>query len=581
MSESVGGFADVVTSPERRRAYEAAGLWDGTTLAGRVSAHAAATPDARAVVDAAGRHTYGSLAGDAAAVATAMRSRGVAAGDVVSIQLPNRYETVVAAVAAQSVGAVINPLLPDYRQHELANVFRTAPPRMIFTPGEHRGFDHRGLVGAVVAASGAPAPAHVVVGDSPGPDALPFESLLGDGADPLEAGVASDVSELIFTSGTEARPKAIMHTERNANFSVRVAWDDLGVGPGDVVWMPSPLGHSTGFNYGLRFALYHGLPLVLQDRWSGSDAADLVAAERCSYTLAATTFLQDLVEEAGRRGVSLDSLRLFGCGGAPVPPRLVDAAGAAGVQVLRLYGSTEVLVATWNRPSSGERQRRETDGRPMSHVEISIVGDGDDDDHPVEVAVGEPGELLVRGPNTCAGYYADPDRTAATFLPGGWVRSGDVLVRGCARRRSPRDTASLDLLDGSAGEDNRDLSAPPLGTKDDHDDDFVTVVARKKEIIIRGGLNIAPREIEDLLGGFAEVERAAGVGLPDDRLGERMCACVVLRPGSSLTFDDMVARLRGAGLATYKLPERLEVLDALPATASGKIQKHELVRSLT
>jgi acyl-CoA synthetase (AMP-forming)/AMP-acid ligase II len=541
VSESVG-FADVVTSPDRRRSYEAAGLWDDTTLAGRVSAHAAASPDTLAVVDAAGRHSYGSLAGDAAAVATAMRSRGVAAGDVVSIQLPNRYETVVAAVAAQSVGAVINPLLPNYRQHELVNVFTTAPPRMILTPGEYRGFDHRGLVGAVVAASGAPAPVHVVGGDSPGPDAVAFESLLGDGSDSLDAGVASDVSELIFTSGTEARPKAIMHTERNANFSVRVAWDDLGVGPGDVVWMPSPLGHSTGFNYGLRFAMYHGLPLVLQDRWSGSDAADLVAAERCSYTLAATTFLQDLVEEAGRRGVPLDSLRLFGCGGAPVPPRLVDAAGSAGVQVLRLYGSTEVLVATWNRPSSGERQRRETDGRPMSHVEISIV---DDDDRPV--AAGQPGELLVRGPNTCVGYYADPSRTAATFLPDGWVRSGDVLVR----------------------------------TKDDRDDDYVTVVARKKEIIIRGGLNIAPREIEDLLGGFAEIERAAVVGLPDDRLGERMCACVVLRPGSSLSFDDMVERLRAAGLATYKLPERLEVLDTLPATASGKVQKHELVRKLT
>jgi acyl-CoA synthetase (AMP-forming)/AMP-acid ligase II len=544
VSESVGGFADVVTSPERRRAYESAGLWDGTTLAGQVSAHASATPGQLAVVDAGGRYPYGSLARDAAAVATAMRSRGVAAGDVVSIQLPNRYETVVAAVAAQSVGAVINPLLPNYRQHELVNVFRTAPPRLVFTPGEYRGFDHRGLVRAVVAASGVPAPVHVVVGDSPGPGQVAFESLLSGGADgahDLAAGAASDVSELIFTSGTEARPKAIMHTEQNANFSVRVAWEDLGVGPGDVVWMPSPLGHSTGFNYGLRFALYHGLPLVLQDRWSGSDAADLVAAERCSYTLAATTFLQDLVEEAGRRGVTLDSLRLFGCGGAPVPPRLVDSAAAAGVQVLRLYGSTEVLVGTWNRPGSGERQRRETDGRPMSHVEIAIVGD---DGQPV--GVGEPGELLVRGPNTCVGYYADPERTAATFLPDGWVRSGDVLVR---------DT-------------------------DDHGDDYVTVVARKKEIIIRGGLNIAPREIEDMLGGFAEVERAAVIGLPDDRLGERMCACVVLRPGTSLSFDDMVARLRETGLATYKLPERLEVLDALPATASGKVQKHELVRRL-
>jgi acyl-CoA synthetase (AMP-forming)/AMP-acid ligase II len=535
-----GRFRDVVTPPDRRRAYEAAGLWDGTTLAGRVADQAAATPDRVAVLDGAGRHSYAALAADAAALATAMRNRGVEAGSVVSVQLPNRYETVVAAVAIQSLGAVINPLLPNYRQHELVNVFRTAPPRLILTPGEYRGFDHRPLVGAVVAAAGSAAPVHVVVGDEPGPGAVGFESLLGDGTDALGTGRAADVSELIFTSGTEARPKAIMHTEQTANFSVRVAYADLGVRPDDVVWMPSPLGHSTGFNYGVRFALYHGLPLVLQDRWDGEAAADLVARERCSYTLAATTFLQDLVEAASRRGVPLDRLRLFGCGGAPVPPRLVDAAGDRGIQVLRLYGSTEVLVATWNRPGPGgstDSQRRSTDGRPMSHVEIAVVGD---DDRPVPP--GTPGELLVRGPNTCVGYFDDPDRTAATFLPDGWVRSGDVLVRG--------------------------------------DDDHVTVVARKKEIIIRGGLNIAPREIEDLLSGFPEIDRAAVVGLPDDRLGERMCACVVLRPGASLSFDTMVDRLRDSGLATYKLPERLEVVDALPTTASGKVQKHELVRRL-
>lgn len=536
-------FRDVVTSPERRRAYESAGLWDGSTLAGRVAHHAAATPDRLAVVDGAGtgarRRDYAALAADAAAVATAMRSHGVGAGDVVSVQLPNRYETVVAAVAAQSVGAVINPLLPNYRQHELVNVFRTAPPRLVLTPGEYRGFDHRPLVGAVAAAAGAPAPVHVVVGDDPGPGRVAFEDLLAGagGADPLAPGTADAVSELIFTSGTEARPKAIMHTELNTNFSARVAASDLDVGPDDVVWMPSPLGHSTGFNYGLRFALYHGLPLVLQDRWDGSAAADLVAAERCSYTLAATTFLQDLVEVARTRGVDVSSLRLFGCGGAPVPPRLVDAAGEVGVQVLRLYGSTEVLVGTWNRPGTPADRRRDTDGAPLSHVEIDVR---DDDDEPAPA--GSPGELLVRGPNTCAGYFDDPDRTAATFLPDGWVRSGDVVVR--------------------------------------DEDDHVTVVARKKEIIIRGGLNIAPREIEELLVAFPEVERAAVIGLPDERLGERMCACVVLRAGASLDLDATVSRLRAGGLATYKLPQRLEVVDALPSTASGKVQKHELVRRL-
>ncbi len=301
--------------------------------------------------------------------------------------------------------------------------------------------------------------------------------------------------------------------------------------------MPSPVGHSTGFNYGLRFALYHGLRLVLQDRWDPDASVALVARERCSYTLAATTFLQDLVAAAERLDVHLDTLRCFGCGGAPVPADLVRAAEARGIGVLRLYGSTEVLVATWNRPSSPPEAREHTDGAAMSHVELEVR---DDDGRPC--TPGEVGELFVRGPNTCVGFFRDPERTAATFSPDGWVRSGDLVT--------------IDA-DGS-----------------------LTVVGRKKEIIIRGGMNIAPREIEELLVAFPEVERAAVVGLPDDRLGERACACVVLHPGAALDLETTVLRLRAAGLAAYKLPERLEILDALPATASGKVQKHEIARIL-
>jgi acyl-CoA synthetase (AMP-forming)/AMP-acid ligase II len=346
------------------------------------------------------------------------------------------------------------------------------------------------------------------------------------------------VSELIFTSGTEANPKAIMHTEQTANFSVRVAYADLGLGRDDVVWMPSPVGHSTGFNYGVRFALYHGLRLVLQDRWDADDAVALVAEQRCSYTLAATTFLQDLVAAATRGGAHLNQLRCFGCGGAPVPAELVRAARARGIGVLRLYGSTEVLVGTWNRPESLPDRQDTTDGIAMSDVEIEVRGEDGR-----RCAPNEPGELYVRGPNTCVGFFRDAERTAATFSADGWVRSGDLV--------------------------NVDR------------DGYLTVVGRKKEIIIRGGMNIAPREIEELLVAFPEVDRAAVVGLPDARLGERSCACVVVRPGETLDLATALARLRTSGLAAYKLPERLEVLDALPTTASGKVQKHEIVRQLT
>lgn len=328
-----------------------------------------------------------------------------------------------------------------------------------------------------------------------------------------------------------------MHTEQTANFSVRVAFSDLGLGARDVVWMPSPVGHSTGFNYGLRFGLYHGLRLVLQDRWDPTAAITLIEQQQASYTLAATTFLQDLVEEAARHQTRLPQLRCFGCGGAPVPPDLVRAAAETGIGVLWLYGSTEVLVGTWNRPESPLEQRLLTDGVPMTDVEVEIRGDDGRSCPP-----GEPGEIVVRGPNTSVGFYDDPDRTARTFDDDGWVRSGD-----------------LGVVDAGAA---------------------LAVRGRKKEIIIRGGINIAPREIEELIVAWPEVERAAVVGLPDARLGERSCACVVVRAGQSLTFEAMIERLRAAGLATFKLPEQLEILDALPTTASGKVQKHEIVRAL-
>ncbi len=518
---------DVVTSDGRRLAYLASGAWDRTTLPGQVAAHATARPDARAVIDEHDAHlTYGELWARATSVAGFLAEQEIGAGDVVSVQMPNRLETAAVALGVLASGAAINPLLPNYRGRELAHVFETARPRAIFTPATYREFDHQRLVADTAARTGVH-PVHVVCDPSPS-ESIALDDVLANGtsAPPIPERDAAAVSELIFTSGTEATPKAIMHTEQTTNFSVRVAAIDMQITGSDVVWMPSPLGHSTGFNYGLRFALYHGLPLVLQDRWDAAVAADLVQRERCSYTLAATTFLRDLVAESARRGTRLDVLHCFGCGGAPVPPALVEEADVHGIRVLRLYGSTEALVASWNRPDASREARVHTDGTPMTGVELEL----------------RDGEILVRGPNTCVGFFADPERTAATFDDDGWVRSGDL--------------ATLDARQQ------------------------LTIVGRKKELIIRGGMNIAPRELEDLVNGFGEVATVAVVGTPDERLGEVVCACVVLHPGTALDLETVVTRLRAAGVAAYKLPQRLEVLTELPTTASGKIQKHEILRRL-
>jgi acyl-CoA synthetase (AMP-forming)/AMP-acid ligase II len=533
-------LTDMVTSTQRRESYLSQGLWDDSTMAQRVSEWALLRSTDLAVVDDGGRRkSYADLERDATALAVHLVDHGVCPGDVVSVQLPNRYEAVVAAVAIQKAAAVINTLLPGYREKELRHILHTACPKAIITPVEYRGFSYPSMIEALARDAGMDVH-HIVVGgrDYRGQAAMDdiLNTLGPHNIDLPNTALAGAVSELIFTSGTEAEPKAIMHTERTANFSMRVAYGDQSMTGDDVVWMPSPVGHSTGFNYGLRMALYMGLKLVLQDQWNPSVACDLITAEGCSYTLAATTFLKDLVEEANRRSVRLDSMQRFGCGGAPVPPELVDAATECGVRVLRLYGSTEVLVGTWNRPDDPIQNRRDTDGRPMSHVEVELR-----DEEGRTVSRGSPGEIYTRGPNTCVGYYRDPVRTTATFQDG-WVRSGDVAVM---------DNAGC-----------------------------VTIVGRKKEIIIRGGLNIAPREIEDLIGRFPEVSRTAVVGLPDDRLGERACACVVLRDGAELAFGTLVDRLRRIGLADYKLPERLEILPELPATASGKVRKHEIIRLL-
>lgn len=525
---------DSVTSPARRGAYLAAGLWNGDTLVGRVQAWPAARI---AVVDRNGerRHSYGQLQRDAVQLAAYLRGIGVGRGDVVSVQLPNIYETTVVALAIQLVAAVINPILPNYRQKEIAYIVATARPKVIFTPALYRGYDHRELVAGI--GGGVH---HIVVDDAAGGGDASLAAILrapdAAVAEVFDGPAAAAVSELIFTSGTEANPKAIMHTEQTANFSVRAAYRDMEMSADDVVWMPSPVGHSTGFNYGLRFALFHGLKLVLQDGWDAALAERLIRAEGCSYTLAATTFLQDLVETLEAGGRTLD-FRGFGCGGAPVAAELVERARTVGIRALRLYGSTEVLVASWNRKCSTLEKRLFTDGKALRQVELQVRGaDGN------IAGPGSAGEIFVRGPNTSVGFFNDPERTAATYAADGWVRSGDMAV-----------------MDA---------------------DGYISIVGRRKEIIIRGGLNIAPREIEDTLLAFPEIERAAVLPIPDPRLGERCCAAVVFRDRASIDFDEMTRRLHQLGMARYKWPQRLISLTAMPTTASGKIQKHRIAALL-
>ncbi|MDT2003859.1 AMP-binding protein [Rhodococcus opacus] len=522
-------LTDVVTTADRQNFYLSSGAWDDQTLVEAVSRWAVERGDTVAVIDdveSAG-HTYAQLARHANSVAARLREMGVGPGDVVTVQMPNWYETVVVDVAVHLLGAVLNPVLPIYRAHELSNIVRTAGSRVIVSPSVYRRFDHRAMIADICAAN--PGTAQLVVERGDADTVFAHWPALENPPDPD----ASAVCELIFSSGTESAPKAIMHTEQTICAGTRMLTSGIGLSEADGVWMPSPIGHSTGLNYGVRVALLNGLTLTLQDRWDPTDAVRLIERAKPTYTVAATTFLTDLLDAGESMGADLTSLRMFSCGGAPVPSAVVGRADEAGITVLRIYGSTEVLGATWNRPDSPLEKRVETEGVPLDGVEIEVR----DDDG--KVLIGVPGELFVRSPSCCVGFFSDEERTRAAFSVDGWVSSGDIGV-----------------IDS---------------------DGYFTMVGRKKEIIIRGGLNITPREVEDLIAGMAHIREAVVVGIPDERLGEIGCACIVAEEGHEVTLTDVVSYLRDLGLAPFKLPERVLLMDALPRTPTGKVQKFQLV----
>jgi acyl-CoA synthetase (AMP-forming)/AMP-acid ligase II len=521
----------VVTDPGRERSLLESGWWTGTRLVDRLSSHASSEPDGIAVRDGEREITNAELDSDSARAASLLIECGIEPGDVVALQLPNWYSSVAVAVGAMKAGAVVNPMLPSYRAHELRHMLALGRTKVLITPDVYRDFDHRNHI-AGLRADLPDLRQHLVL--SPSLEALPGLPRRESTAETREY-TSADVAEIIFTSGTEAKSKAVMHTERTLNANLRATWEALGMSHSDSVWMPAPIGHSTGFNHGLRLALYFGIPLILQDRWDAVEAIRLVERYRPTHTLLSTTFLSDLVRTVGSGPGDVSSLGLFGCGGATVPPELVARASEVGIRCLRLYGATEFLVATWNRPTSPMALRATTDGCPLPGVTVEVRDQNGD---PV---VGQVGEIFVQSPSGSVGLFRDDARTTETYNDG-WIRSGD------------------------------------LGTLDS--DGYLSVVGRRKEIIIRGGLNIAPREIEELLLQIPGVVVAAVLGLPDDRLGEITCACVVLSPGTHLSFQDMLSHLGHAGLARFKWPQRLEVVDEMPMTATGKIRKNVLMEWL-
>lgn len=515
------------------------GYWIDKNFDQFLQASATSTPDKLALLayrvdrPAAVRLTYQDLADRVARAAASLRRMGVGRGDVVSVQLPNWWEFTVIALAAFRVGAVVNPLMPIFREHELNYMLEFAETKLLVVPKSFRGFDHEVMAAALQASHSKLA--HVIVVDGAGANSfdnalLATEERLAPPA-PGEIGALppDQMAVLMFTSGTTGSPKGVMHC-LNTLLACNVALAGrFGLDHDDTMLVCSPLGHMTGFAAGMLLGVKIGASVIFQDIWEPARGVSIMAENGVTYSAGAATFLADMCEAAAAGAPKPEQLRNFLCAGAPIPPALIERVNRElDFKVCSLWGMTESLSSTLTEPERALEKSSRTDGRPLDGVAVKIVrADGS------PAPVGETGALKVRGAQMCLGYYKREDMNP--FDAEGWFDTGDLAFA--------------------------------------DDEGYIRINGRSKDIIIRGGENVPVLEIENLLFKHPSVLAVSIVGYPDERLGEKACACVVLRPGQAISLADIQGYMAANKVAKQYWPERILLLDDLPRTPAGKVQK--------
>jgi len=478
--------------------------------------------------------SYADLGRMVARTAGSLNALGIGRDDVVAVQLPNWWQFVVISLACTRIGAVLNPLMPIFREHELGFMLAFSEAKVVVVPKIFRGFDHEAMIESLKPR--LPNLRQVIVVGGAGENSFDRMLLQGSGGEfayDRAAGLRPDgMAVLMFTSGTTGEPKGVMHSSNSLVACTNSLAGRFHLTADDVMLGCSPLAHMTGFAAMMCQSLRLSATLVLQDVWEAKHGVAIMAAEGVTHMAASTPFLNDICDTVVAGARRPDRLRSFLCGGAPIPPVLIErAASELGLTVCSLWGMTESLSSTLTEPERAAEKSSSTDGRALEGVEIQVA-DGEGKALPV----GETGRLMVRGAQMLMGYYKRPD--IATFDSEGWFDTGDL--------------AYMDK------------------------DGYIRINGRTKDVLIRGGENVPVVEIEGLLYKHPAVAMAALVGYPDTRLGERGCAFVALRPGMTLDLAGMQAYMADCKVAKQYWPERLEVLPDLPRTASGKIQKFVL-----
>ena len=501
-------------------------------------------PDKAAIVDfnsmsgKATTLTFRQLQRIVGRMAAGLASMGVKKGTVVACQLPNWWQFVALYLACVRLGAIINPLMPIFRQRELRYMLGFAEAEVMVVPQLFRGCDYPAMIAEIRV--DLPRLAHLLVIGGSGEDSFERRLLERRWEDEVdlaalfarEAPSPNDITQLLYTSGTTGEPKGVLHTS-NTLLSILTKYEErLGLGGDDIIFMASPMGHQAGFMYGLMMGPMLGAKLVLQDIWNADQAALLIQDEAVTYTMGSTPFLADLTDSPAVVPTDMSSLRTFVSSGAPIPSTLVQrATQRLGARIISAWGMSENGSVTTTVPGDPDDRIFGTDGVALPGIEVRVV-----DGNGKPVATGVAGRLQCRGISMFVGYFRRPDLSQPT--PDGWFDTGDL--------------ARMDA------------------------DRYIRITGRAKDIIIRGGENIPVVEIENLLYRHPAIRQVAIVGVPDPRLGERACAYVVLREGARFDFAEMIAYLETQQLARQYFPEYLEIIPQMPMTVSGKIQKFQL-----
>ena len=560
----------------QREKYLSKGYWKDITLLDCWKESVKKYSEREYVVDDRGnRYTYRQMDEAASTVAAFLRKQGVLPGDAVSFQLPIWSEFVVVTIACFMSGAVAHPIAMSYEEKELIRSMNLTESKVYFGPSFFHKTDYASRILAV--RERIPSLSCVVIVGGEKPEAggvLAFEEILDrwdaktgrtdtehaetdqretdqtetdqretdqtetDRTETESGRTGEDLALILCTSGTTSGTKGVLLTHNNIRYSEEVFTRELGLTCEDIMFMPAPLNHATGFHHGLITPMLIGAKVVLQQKYRCREAIDLMNRERCTFSMGATPFIYDILRELENGGGELPFLKLYLCGGAPVPGYMVQKAWSFGILLCEVYGSTESVPHVFVRPDEALELNGTTSGRPMEGVEIRVV-----DDEGNDVPPGVPGEELSRGPNVFVGYLKDKKITDGALDDDGWFHSGDLCVR------------------DEAGN--------------------IHIIGRKKDMIVRGGENLNSNEINDWLEGCPGMGDHTVIGMPDDRLGERICAFAVPLPGfEHLKLEDVTGWLCQNGVPKRFWPERLELIDRIPHTGSGKVKKYLLKEEL-